>query len=160
MQPRRTIITQTQIAIQPQLMALCVQPPFGSKTGLWNMNEPPTEYSTTGSDVVSASMAYQYPLPSMGMDSPSMIPSLHNPPRDHSHPSPPSSTKQSSPPSRSNSVPSKAAKIKRSMSTPNVRGSVSADAAALALSAEKKRNKLGYHRTSVACGKFFDLEGV
>jgi hypothetical protein len=39
------------------------------------------------------------------------------------------------------------------MSTPNVRGQASADAAALALSADKRRNKLGYHRTSVACGK-------
>jgi hypothetical protein len=48
---------------------------------------------------------------------------------------------------------SMSAKVKRSMSTPNVRGQASAEAAALALSADKRRNKLGYHRTSVACGK-------
>ena len=42
--------------------------------------------------------------------------------------------------------------IKRSASTPNVRGQAAADAAALSLAAEKRRNKLGYHRTSVACG--------
>jgi hypothetical protein len=141
-------------------MAVCLQTPFGSKTGLWNMSDPPTEFSTTGSDVGSASMAYQYPLPSLGMDSPStMVPSLHSLPRDQSQPSPPVLTKATSPLSRSNSAPSKAAKIKRSISTPSVRGQVTADAAALALSAEKKRNKLGYHRTSVACGEhWLDLE--
>ncbi|KAI9817585.1 MAG: hypothetical protein M1827_001197 [Pycnora praestabilis] len=42
--------------------------------------------------------------------------------------------------------------VKRSASTPNVRGLAAADAAALSLSAaDKRRNKLGYHRTSVAC---------
>lgn len=41
--------------------------------------------------------------------------------------------------------------IKRSSSTPNIRDQAVADAA-LAASAEKRRNKLGYHRTSVACG--------
>ena len=40
--------------------------------------------------------------------------------------------------------------IKRSQSTPNVRGLANSDAG-MSL-AEKKRNKLGYHRTSVACG--------
>lgn len=44
--------------------------------------------------------------------------------------------------------------IKRSASTPNVRGLAAAEAAGLAMSAaEKRRNKLGYHRTSVACGE-------
>ncbi|KFY29848.1 hypothetical protein V494_08438 [Pseudogymnoascus sp. VKM F-4513 (FW-928)] len=42
-------------------------------------------------------------------------------------------------------------KVKRSSSTPNIRDQAVADAA-LAASAEKRRNKLGYHRTSVACG--------
>lgn len=41
-------------------------------------------------------------------------------------------------------------KLKRSASTPNVRGLGIADAG-MSL-AEKRRNKLGYHRTSVACG--------
>ena len=135
-------------------MALCVQAPFGSKTGLWNMSDPPTDFSAAGSDIVSASMGYQYPLPPLGMDSPNMIPSIHSLPRDHAQPSPPATTKGASPPSRSNSVPSKSSKLKRSISTPNVRSSASAEAAALALSAEKKRNKLGYHRTSVACGEY------
>lgn len=143
---------------QSQLMALCVQAPFGSKTGLWNMSDPPTDFPTAGSDA-PASMGYQYPLPSMGMASPSMIPSIHTLPQDQSQqPSPPATTRGASPPSRPGSVPSKVSKLKRSISSPNVRAPSAADAAALALSAEKKRNKLGYHRTSVACGKYFEVE--
>ena len=42
--------------------------------------------------------------------------------------------------------------IKRSSSTPNVRAQASADASDATASADKRRNKLGYHRTSVACG--------
>ncbi|KAI9804955.1 MAG: hypothetical protein M1833_006258 [Piccolia ochrophora] len=43
--------------------------------------------------------------------------------------------------------------VKRSASTPNVRGQAAADAASMSMSAaDKRRNKLGYHRTSVACG--------
>lgn len=41
--------------------------------------------------------------------------------------------------------------IKRSASTPNVRG-LAASEAAMSL-ADKRRSKLGYHRTSVACGR-------
>lgn len=51
---------------------------------------------------------------------------------------------------RKSSKPSLHSVIKRSASTPNVRGLASAEAAAAL--AEKRRNKLGYHRTSVACG--------
>ena len=40
--------------------------------------------------------------------------------------------------------------LKRSASTPNVRGFPNSDAGMTL--AEKRRNKLGYHRTSVACG--------
>jgi hypothetical protein len=52
-------------------------------------------------------------------------------------------------PSNSLGMPST---VKRSVSTPNVRGQAAADAAGLSF-ADKRRNKLGYHRTSVACGK-------
>lgn len=48
------------------------------------------------------------------------------------------------------------AAIKRSASTPNVRG-LGASEAAMSL-ADKRRSKLGYHRTSVACGR--SLRGV
>lgn len=43
--------------------------------------------------------------------------------------------------------------IKRSASTPNVRGPVAADSG-MSL-AEKRRNKLGYQRISIACGRFW-----
>ena len=42
--------------------------------------------------------------------------------------------------------------LKRAVSSPNVR-SLGGDGAALS-AADKKRNKLGYHRTAVACGMF------
>lgn len=57
---------------------------------------------------------------------------------------------------------SKAMKLKRSLSTPSVRPqqpppapqpNPPPDHSSLGLAAEKRRNKLGYHRTSVACGK-------
>jgi hypothetical protein len=136
-------------------MAVSVQAPFYSKSGMWNLGDPPNTFSSTGSEVAPASMSYQYPLPSHGLESSSsMIPGFHHPTLDHSSTPPPISTKAISPTlkNRGNSASLKSAKIKRSMSTPNVRGQATADAA-LALSAEKRRNKLGYHRTSVACGE-------
>lgn len=45
--------------------------------------------------------------------------------------------------------------LKRSASTPNVRGHHSHSSDAGMTLAEKRRNKLGYHRTSVACGTSF-----
>jgi hypothetical protein len=48
---------------------------------------------------------------------------------------------------------SKAFRLKRSQSTPNVRPQGTNDSNHdLGLAGEKRRNKLGYHRTSVACG--------
>ena len=44
--------------------------------------------------------------------------------------------------------------LKRSASTPNVRGHHSHSSDAGMTLAEKRRNKLGYHRTSVACGMY------
>ncbi|KAI4273201.1 MAG: hypothetical protein LQ337_004808 [Flavoplaca oasis] len=43
--------------------------------------------------------------------------------------------------------------LKRSASTPNVRGLIAPESS-MSL-ADKRRNKLGYHRTSVACGRSF-----
>ena len=147
-------------------MAVSVQTPLYSKLGMWNSGDPPTVYTSTGSDAVSGTMAYQYPLPSSGLDqSTNMIPSFHHLPSDQPPPHSPAHTKPPSPDSQNrgpsslgSKSSSKASKIKRSMSTPNVRGQATADAAALALSAEKRRNKLGYHRTSVACGEHPSLK--
>ena len=43
--------------------------------------------------------------------------------------------------------------LRRATSTPHIRGLTMADAAA-ASAADKRRNKLGYHRSSVACGQY------
>ncbi|KAL8953044.1 MAG: hypothetical protein Q9222_001094 [Ikaeria aurantiellina] len=51
---------------------------------------------------------------------------------------------------RRSSKGSMSSSLKRSASTPNVRGLVAGDGG-MSL-ADKRRNKLGYHRTSVACG--------
>ncbi|KAL8903772.1 MAG: hypothetical protein Q9171_007285 [Xanthocarpia ochracea] len=51
---------------------------------------------------------------------------------------------------RRSSKGSMSSSLKRSASTPNVRGLVTAESS-MSL-ADKRRNKLGYHRTSVACG--------
>ncbi|KAL2064857.1 hypothetical protein VTL71DRAFT_3997 [Oculimacula yallundae] len=135
-------------------MAVSVQAPFYSKTGMWNLGNPPNTYSPSEPEQNPASMSYQYPIPSSGLEPSNMIPGFHHPTMDHGQPTSPAQMNPNSPSmkNRGNAAASKSAKIKRSTSTPNVRGQASADAAALALSAEKRRNKLGYHRTSVACG--------
>jgi len=43
--------------------------------------------------------------------------------------------------------------LKRSQSTPHIRGLAMADTSSLSPTIDRRRNKLGYHRTSVACGK-------
>jgi len=131
-------------------MAVSVQAPLYSKLDTWLM----TAFSSTDSDAHHI-MAYQYPMGTSGLESSSnMIPSYHNLPQEDAHPDSPAHAMPSSPGSKNPGALTivKSAKIKRSMSTPNVRGQSSADAAALALSAERRKNKLGYHRTAVACG--------
>lgn len=138
-----------------QLMAVSVQTPLSSTARMWHLGDPPNTFSSSGAHATSTSIAYQYP--SNNFEPPAnLIPTYHQPPSDQVQPQsiaagPPTPT------SSNNLGPSaapKATKIKKSMSTPNVRGQETADAAALALSADKRRNKLGYHRTSVACGEF------
>ena len=48
--------------------------------------------------------------------------------------------------------PSKTPRLKRAFSSPNVGGAREGEHAQLS-SMDKKRNKLGYHRTAVACGR-------
>lgn len=47
--------------------------------------------------------------------------------------------------------------LRRSVSTPHIRGLAMGDAGASSPISDKKRNKLGYHRTSVACGTSFSI---
>ncbi|KAI9642357.1 hypothetical protein NHQ30_009161 [Ciborinia camelliae] len=107
-----------------------------------------------GNPIQISSMAYQYHSMNPGLDQ-NMMPSYDHhmePIRSHSplHGQVPSSSNRDLEASLSKS--SKDSKGKRSMSTPNIRTSTNTDAAALALVNDKRRNKLGYHRTSVACG--------
>lgn len=134
-------------------MAVSVQAPFHSKSGMWVTDDQPTAFSSIDSDAISI-MAYQYPTGTSSMQPSNIIPTYHHLPGEHIQPSSPADSAPLSPGSRNRGISSgsKAAKVKRSMSTPNVRGQSASDAA-LALSADKRRNKLGYHRTSVACGK-------
>jgi hypothetical protein len=136
-------------------MAVSVLTPLYSKPGMWNLGDPSNTFSSTGSEAIPTSMAYQYPLATSGLESSNMIPSFHHPPLDHAQPDSPAQGQPASPGIKNAgiSASSKSSKVKRSMSTPNVRGQATAEAAALALSADKRRNKLGYHRTSVACGE-------
>jgi hypothetical protein len=123
---------------------------------MWSGGDTGT-FSTSGADASQSSLLDQYQLGSTGVD-PSMLPSLQRLPGDNLQSVSPSVSKLPPPAIRNRAAPGagkSSTKIKRSMSTPNVRGQASADAAAL--SAEKRRNKLGYHRTSVACGELKTL---
>ncbi|KAH8657503.1 hypothetical protein BGZ60DRAFT_383685 [Tricladium varicosporioides] len=134
-------------------MAVSVQAPLYSKPGMWNLGDPPNALPSTGSDAITTSMTYQYPMPTSSSESSfSMIPSHHHlPSLDHPQSQTPNQGPLASPGIKNagDAALPKSSKIKRSMSTPNVRGQATAEAAALA---DKRRNKLGYHRTSVACG--------
>ena len=130
----------------PQYMAVSIQGPLYTIPNMWSMGEPPDTFPTTASEGQPLAPAYQYPLPSN-----SIIPTYTDLP-PHSEASGPNQDPSTSR-NKGGPLMVKTAKIKRSISTPNVRGQASADAAAMAISAEKRRNKLGYHRTSVACGK-------
>ncbi|KAJ8059097.1 hypothetical protein OCU04_012073 [Sclerotinia nivalis] len=136
-------------------MAVSVQGPFNSKSSLWSMAGLPNHNYSGGIPNQISSMAYPYPTMNPGVDQ-NMMPNYDHhmePIRSHS----PSHGHGQSPSNgelevSSLSKSSKESKAKRSMSTPNIRTSSNTDAAALALVNDKRRNKLGYHRTSVACG--------
>lgn len=141
-----------------QLMAVSVQQHLYPKPGMWNLGEHPANFST-GSDGLPAAMAYEYPQSVLES---SMIPSYHHPPTAQEQSNSPASTTPLSPGGNTHgtSLRDKSTKIKRAMSTPNVRGHATTDATSSALSADKRRNKLGYHRTSVACGKLAETHNT
>lgn len=117
---------------------------------MWHIGDSATTYSSDAEELPGPMAFYS----STGLGQSSLASTYHQSIADHEQIGSSREIRSPSPgKSRGNTPGSKAAKIKRSMSTPNVRGQASADAAAMALSADKRRNKLGYHRTSVACGK-------
>ncbi|TGO22985.1 hypothetical protein BPAE_0148g00150 [Botrytis paeoniae] len=136
-------------------MAVSVQGPFSSKSSPWSMADLPHHNFSRGNPNQISPMAYPYHTMNQGLDQ-NMMPSYDHhmePIRSHSPlhgqgPSPSTRELEAS----SLSKATKESKAKRSMSTPNIRTSNNTDAAALALVNDKRRNKLGYHRTSVACG--------
>jgi hypothetical protein len=161
-------------------MAVVAPPPLKSNLASWGSSDSAI-YPSVPPAPMTDIMSYQYPPPpsqnGADMDIP---PSGYLP--NYSVPSQTSSGMdiRSGPDSgipsrdRSDSL-SKSLKLKRSISTPVVgppqsqppptqqhpptpQQSTTPGQDALSLAAEKRRNKLGYHRTSVACGKFFHLE--
>lgn len=134
---------------------MAIKAPIYPVPGMWNSGDLSNTFPSSGPGEAQTSMSYQYPPPSSGLENSSnLISEYHNPALEHIRPQSPARIKPESPIIKSRAgAGAKSAKVKKSMSTPNVRGQAAADAAALA-SAEKRRNKLGYHRTSVACGMF------
>ncbi|KAK1851873.1 fungal zn binuclear cluster domain containing protein [Colletotrichum chrysophilum] len=101
-------------------------------------------------------MSYQYPplpnTPEVDMSHPGYAPGYSAP-----APGPPMMVPRSHDQSikeREESFPQASLKLKRSRTKPNVRPRQAniPDPSQAALANDKKRNKLGYHRTSVACG--------
>lgn len=136
-------------------MAVSVQTHSYTNLGMWTSGDQQSAFLSTRSDASPDSMTYQYPLGSSDNPAPSnMLPGFHSLPREESRPGSPALARPTSPVSKFRGPPvssKPSSKIKKSVSTPNVRShAVTSEAAALA---EKRRNKLGYHRTSVACGK-------
>jgi hypothetical protein len=155
-------------------MAVVAPPPFKPNLDLWGSSDSAI-YPAASSAPMTDIMSYQYPPPpsqngaEMDIPPPGYMSNYSVPPQAPSgmdmRPSPDSGI-----PSRERSDSfSRSMKLKRSISTPTVGPPLSQPAAqqspaaqqqttaeqnALALAGEKRRNKLGYHRTSVACGKF------
>lgn len=117
---------------------------------LRRLSERTTEEGRSMKELVMASVSDHLsqspptePLTSFNFGHPSSLPSQHV----LSHPSAPMTTSVA--PQRRRKTPKHSINsLKRSSSTPNVRGD-----SAMSM-ADKRRNKLGYHRTSVACGTF------
>jgi hypothetical protein len=136
-------------------MAVGLETAKFSKSGRWNITLPVVTTPRFRGSMTSI-MSYQYPLPpapDVDVSSSNMIHNYHLPaiaPPIRSQP-----LHKASPIRRGQSGLSKSGKMKRSASSPNVRGQARTDqpeSAFISLADEKRRNKLGYHRTSVACG--------
>jgi hypothetical protein len=157
-------------------MAVVAPPPFKSNLDHWGSSDSAI-YPSVSPAPMTDIMSYQYPPPpsqnGADMDIP---PSGYLPNYSVSSQTSSGMDIRSGPDSgipsrdRSDSL-SKSLKLKRSISTPSVgaplsqppppqhpptpQQSTTPGQDPLGLAAEKRRNKLGYHRTSVACGKFF-----
>lgn len=139
-------------------MAVVAQQPLQSKLAYWGSSGTTStfKYPAESPESMTDIMSYQYPPPPQNGADMDMAPSGYM--SNYSVP-PPSSSMEVRPQEPSMSLKdrresiSKMMRLKRSLSTPNVRPAQTPPDHAAALAADKRRNKLGYHRTSVACGK-------
>ena len=146
-------------------MAVVAPPPFQSKLDLWGPGAA-SAYPLESPGHMTDIMSYQYPPPpppngaDMGLPPSGYLPeysSIHPPSGMDMRPGEDAGADKD----RHDPL-SKAMKLKRSLSTPSVRPQQAPappqqnpppEHPSLGMSAaEKRRNKLGYHRTSVACG--------
>jgi hypothetical protein len=128
-------------------MAVSVQIPYSSSPSMWHLKQPAAAFPTDFDGPTDNALYYN----AGPLEPSSVIPMYHHSVSGEQSPITSVESPVLSKYHDSTSL-SKNSKIKRSISTPNVRGQASSDVAHLALSADKRRNKLGYHRTSVACG--------
>jgi hypothetical protein len=154
-------------------MAVVAPPPLKLNLEFWASSDS-TLYPVHSPEPMTDVMSYQYPPPPQNGDEMEIPPSGYMP-NYSGHHEPSSGMDMGSSPESGHSMTdrrdsySTSMKLKRSISTPTVRppqtqsqqsqlppSQISAaEQNALNLAAaEKRRNKLGYHRTSVACGKY------
>lgn len=146
-------------------MAVVAPPPFKSNRDIWGSGNS-TIYPAVSPAPMTDIMSYQYPPPPNGtdMDVPpsGYLPNYSAPPQGASgmamRPSPDSGRDRSGSTSLKRSSISTPAGPPQSQSQtqqpPTPQELTTAEQNAVALATEKRRNKLGYHRTSVACGKY------
>ena len=146
-------------------MAVAVPPLPSNKLDFWGQSNS-AAYPLESTEPMTDIMSYQYPPPPPPNGADMEMPPSGYMSNYSMHPqSSPMDMRQGPDSSmkleRRDSL-SKSLKLKRSISTPDVRPQQPGlpppqtpipEQSALALSAEKRRNKLGYHRTSVACGE-------
>jgi hypothetical protein len=137
-------------------MAVVAPPPIHTKLDFWGPADSAV-YPLETPEPMTSIMSYQYPPPpppngaEMDMPHSGYMPTYSvPPPTDHRQQHESSMSLKD----RKDSFSQASMKLKRSLSTPNVRQQqASGPDSAMSLAGEKRRNKLGYHRTSVACGK-------
>lgn len=156
-------------------MAVVAPPPLKSNLDHWGSGDSAI-YPSVPPAPMTDIMSYQYPPPpsqngaDMDMPPSGYLPNYSVPPQSSSGMDMRSGPDSGIPPRDRSDSFSKSLKLKRSISTPAVgapqpqppaqqlpptpQQSTAPGQDPLGLAAEKRRNKLGYHRTSVACGKF------
>jgi hypothetical protein len=138
-------------------MAVVARPRIQTKLDFWGTADSGI-YPLESPEQMTTIMSYQYPPPpppngaEMDMSHPGYMQNYNVPPQTSSTLDMRSAQDLKD---RRDSLAQANLKLKRSLSTPNVRPQQPPDHTPLGMSAEKRRNKLGYHRTSVACGKSF-----